>query len=200
MNTTNINKQNSQLDLTEPDVQAVLTLYDKHEETPYIAATRDLKDWLNKVEIGTETLVPKRNTVRLENDLLPGHIILLWRINFGTFTSESVFPKYFEYDYGINAKQALTDLLEKNYARQFSAQESLTHLNAPQLKHLLKLKDVTGYSKLKKAELMDKVREVYSENDLSSQFDVRGYALTQDGVALLAKHDEVVDKHPKKKF
>ena len=47
---------------------------------------------------------------RLEEGILPGHfLILLWRISFSTFTNESVFPKYFEYTYGVNAEQALQE-------------------------------------------------------------------------------------------
>ena len=47
----------------------------------------------------------------LTDDLLAGDIILLWRINFGTFTTETWFPKYFEYTYGIDApKQAIFGL------------------------------------------------------------------------------------------
>lgn len=200
MNTTNIDKQNSHLNLENEQVQKILSLYDDHNEAPYISPKRDLQEWLSLVAIGSESLVPKRNTVRLDDDLLPGHIILLWRINFGTFTNESIFPKYFEYDYGINARQALEDLQEKGYARQLSPFESLTYLNGAHLKSLLKSKHVTGLSKLKKAELMDKTREVFSEEELSPLFELRGFELTPSGEKLLEKYDEVVDKHPKKKY
>lgn len=194
------NKQNSHLDLTDTDVQAAFSLYADHDEVPYISDTRDLKAWLDQVKIGSESLVPKRNTVRLDDDLLPGHIILLWRINFGTFTTDSVFPKYFEYDYGIDAKQALTGVQEKGYARKLTAQESLTHQNAAQLKQLLKSKHVSGFSKLKKTELMTTVSEVYSEEELRSLVDLRGFELTEAGKELLHKYAAIVDKHPKKKY
>lgn len=39
--------------------------------------------------------IPAGNLVKFDNDLLPGDIILLWRINFGAFTNENIFPKYF---------------------------------------------------------------------------------------------------------
>lgn len=194
------NKQNSHLDLTDTDVQAAFSLYADHDEVPYISDTRDLKAWLDQVKIGSESLVPKRNAVRLDDDLLPGHIILLWRINFGTFTTDSVFPKYFEYDYGIDAKQALTDVQEKGYARKLTARESLTHQNAAQLKQLLKSKHVSGFSKLKKAELMTTVSEVYSEEELRSLVDLRRFELTEAGKELLHKYAAIVDKHPKKKY
>src|SRR5690625_1250243 len=96
MNTTNIEKQNSHLDLKDEKVQEVFSLYEDYPEVPYLSPTRDLDKWLRAVKIGSEKLVPKRNMVRFEEDILPGHLILLWRIQFGTFTTESVFPKYFE--------------------------------------------------------------------------------------------------------
>lgn len=200
MNTTNISKQNSHLDLKNEQVQKILSLYDDYNEAPYISPNRDFNDWLRRVEIGSETLVPKRSTVRLKDDLLPGHIILLWRINFGTFTNESVFPKYFEYDYGINAKQALEEVQKKGYARQLSSIESLTYLNAAHLKSLLKSKNVTGLSKLKKEELMEKTKDVFSEEDLTDLFELRGFTLTESGKELLTKYDDIVEKHPKKKY
>lgn len=200
MNTTNMDKQNSHLDLENEQVQTILALYINHNEVPYISPKRDLNAWLNQVEIGSESLVPKRNTVRLDDDLLPGHIILLWRINFGTFTNQSVFPKYFEYDYGINAKQALEEVQAKGYARQFTAMESLTHLNAAHLKTLLKRKNVAGLSKLKKAELMEKAKDRFTEEELSALFKLRGFELTESGKLLLEKYDDIVDKHPKKKY
>ena len=90
MNTTNIEKQNSHLDLTDPDVKNVFALYENHAEVPYISPQRNLHEWVNLVNIGSESLVPKRNMIRFEEDVLPGHLILLWRINFGTFTTSAV--------------------------------------------------------------------------------------------------------------
>ena len=34
--------------------------------------------------------------------------MLLWRIQFGTFTTETWFTKYFEYTYGIDAPKQAT--------------------------------------------------------------------------------------------
>ena len=104
MNTNNIEKQNSHLNLQDQAVQDIFLLYQDYPEVPYISEKRDKEAWLNAVRIGSEQLVPKRNMIRFEEDILPGHLILLWRIQFGTFTNESVYPKYFEYNYGINGR------------------------------------------------------------------------------------------------
>lgn len=200
MNTHNIEKQNSHLDLEDPAVQKVFSLYEDSAEVPYISPTRDLEEWLSLVEIGSEKLVPKRNLIRYEEDILPGHLILLWRINFGTFTNTSVYPKYFEYDYGINGRQALDEVQDKGYAVELSAMDSLDYLNAAQLKAVLKKLEITGYSKLKKPELMALTREQLTEEQIAPYFKVRGYVLTETGKQLLMKYPEPVDRHPKKKY
>ena len=200
MNTTNVEKQNSHLDLNTKGVQDVFSLYEDYAEVPYVSPKRDLENWLHLVKIGSEQLVPKRNMVRYEEDILPGHLILLWRIDFGTFTNESIFPKYFEYNYGINGRQALTELLEKGYARALSATDSLDYLNAAQLKAILKHFELTGYSKLKKPELMALAKKELTEEQLATQFKIRGIQITPEGKAILAKYPEPVDRHPKKKY
>jgi len=200
MNTKNFAKQNSHLDLNDPEVQKVFSLYENHAGVPYISPQRNLKEWLNLVSIGSESLVPKQNMVRFEEDILPGHLILLWRINFGTFTTISGYPKYFEYNYGINAAQALNEIQQKGYAKELSAIDSLPYLNAAQLKAILKKFGVTGYSKLKKSELMELTKEQLTEEQLAPHFKIRGYQITPAGEALLIKYPEVVDRHPKKKY
>lgn len=200
MNISKLNKQNSHLDLTNPDVKELLSLYKDHAEVPYISPTRNLKEWLDLVSIGSENLVPKRNTIRFEEDLLPGHLILLWRIQFGTFTTSSGYPKYFEYDYGINAEQALKEVIEKGYATQLSAMDSLPYLNAAQLKAVLKQFGLKGYSKLNKEGLMELAQAELSEDQISPYFTIRGYKITPAGAAILAKYPEVVNRHPKKKY
>lgn len=200
MNTHNIEKQNSHLDLQDKAVQDIFALYQDYAEVPYISEKRDKQDWLNAVRIGREQLVPKRNLVRFEEDILPGHLILLWRIQFGTFTNESGYPKYFEYNYGINGPQALEEVIEKGYAVEMSATDSMDHLNAASLKAILKHYGVAGFSKMKKPELMELAKQELSEEQLASQFALRGYRITPAGEAILAKYPEVVDRHPKKKY
>ena len=48
-------------------------------------------------EINFSKVVPRKNMEETSEGLLPGDIILLWRIQFGTFTTETSFSKYFEY-------------------------------------------------------------------------------------------------------
>lgn len=60
------------------------TFYKDHQVTTFISPERDLDAWLLNPKP-----VPKRNMVLLKDNLLAGDIILLWRIHFGTFTTET---------------------------------------------------------------------------------------------------------------
>ena len=92
---------------------------------PYISPDRNIDKWLLNPKP-----VPKRNMVTLKNNLPAGDIILLWRIEFGTFTTETWFPKYFEYTYGINAPENLKKLEDEGYVEIESAFSSLDHINS----------------------------------------------------------------------
>lgn len=63
--------------------------YKEHQVKPFISPERDLDAWLLNPKP-----VPKRNMDLLADDLLAddllaSDIILLWRIQFGTFTTET---------------------------------------------------------------------------------------------------------------
>lgn len=182
------------------EIAKVKEIYAKHDEMPYISPQRDLTEWLNQVELSSGKTVPQRNMIRLEEDLLPGHIIILWRVRFGTYDNTTVISKYFEYDYGIDAKADIELLIDRGLVDVMSAKESLVYLTAPQLKQWLKEKNVAGIAKMKKADLMDAIREAYTEDELAEKFTLRGYKLTAAGEKVLDNHDEVIDKHPKKKY
>lgn len=168
-------------------------IYQDYEVQPYISPERDLEVWLRNPKP-----VPKRNMVKLTDGLLAGDIILLWRIQFGTFTTASTFPKYFEYTYGIDAPARLKMLLEQDYARVQTAFESLPHLNTTEKKAVLKTKSVPGISKMKVADLDRALAEHLTEEELSTYFSIRGYVLTAKGAQALLDNQAVVDRHPKK--
>ena len=167
------------------------TIYKDYPVKPYISPNRDLEAWLLNPKP-----VPKRNMELLEDNLLAGDIILLWRINFGTFTTETWFPKYFEYTYGIDAP--IEKLVEKGYAIIETAFDSLYHLNATMKKSILKKKGVTGLSKMKATELNQVLHDHFSEEELANRFSIRGYKLTPKGEQALKDHQVIIDRHPKK--
>ena len=134
----------------------------------------------------------------LADDLLAGDIILLWRIQFGTFTTETWFPKYFEYTYGIDAPKNLKTLVEKGYADIETAFDSLDHLNSTTKNNILKSKGITGLFKMKATDLDQALHDNLTEEELASHFSIRGYKLTPKGEQILKQYQDIVDRHPKK--
>ena len=173
--------------------QRILEMYKSHENMPYISPDRNTDEWILDAK-----LVPKRNMITLKDNLLAGDIILLWRIGFGTFTTETWFPKYFEYTYGINAPESLKKLENEGYVEIESAFSSLNHINSTAKKNILKQKGVKGLSKLKPADLDKVLEENFSEEELAKLFSIRGYKLTPKGEKALLDNQDVIDRHPKK--
>ena len=192
---------------TPEQVAAVEHLYRNHRSLPYISPEHDLAAWLEKVELSSSKLVPKWALEPVANielyggylfEVTAGDIILLWRISFNTFTTQSWFPKYFEHTYGIDAAFDLQMLVEAGLVEIESAADSLDLVTAPALRKALKDAGVNGLSGVKKAELMGLAREHLSPTQLEDVTPVRSYKLTTAGRALLDAHPEVVSKHPKK--
>ena len=147
-----------------------------------------------------KTKIPARNLVKFDNGLLPGDIILLWRINFGTFTNESVFPKYFWQDYGIDAPAHLVELIQKGFVETQNVFEAIEdHVPVWRLKEILTERGEVGLSKLNRNEILDLVEVVFDEKELEELIAARGYVLTKKGEEALRQGQSTVDKHPKKK-
>ncbi|WP_218957787.1 hypothetical protein [Facklamia lactis] len=187
----------NQLKASNDVIQAVQHLYRDHEEFPYISPDRNIEKWLEGVQLSTEKIVPKRNMIRTKEGLLPGHIILLWRVSHGNYTVGHSITKYFEYDYGIDGHD-IDWLVEEGYVRILTPKESLIYVTSPILKQFLKETNIKGFSKMKKEELIEAVREIYTEEELELKFDQRGYILTSKGEEALKNNQAIIDKHPKK--
>ncbi len=167
-------------------------VYGEHAEMPFISPKYE-----------TELLrkpIAKRQMERTEEGLLPGHIILLWRIQFGTYTTKSSHHKYFYTTYGIDAQKELEELITMGYVRINSAFESINLVSAPLVKDFLKAKGVKGLSKMKRSDLDAALEQHFTEEELGDLFEERSYALTQSGKDLLAKYPDIVAKHPQKKY
>lgn len=153
---------------TPEQVAAVEQLYRSHRNLPYISPERDLAAWLEEVELSSSKAVPKWALEPVANielysgylfEVTAGDIILLWRVGFDTFTTQSWFPKYFEYTYGIDAAFDLRMLVEAGLVEVESAAESLDLVTAPALRKAIKDAGVNGLSSAKKADLMRLARE-----------------------------------------
>ena len=135
-------------------------IYKDHQVKTFISPERDVDAWLLNPKP-----VPKRNMVLLKDNLLAGDIILLWRIQFGTFTTETWFPKYFEYTYGIDTPKHLKTLVEKGYTLVETAFDSLNHLNATMKKNILKSKGITRLSKMKATNLVKALHDNFQKKN-----------------------------------
>lgn len=177
------------------NIDTVKQLYTNYPEMPYINPNRDFDTFMDKLDVQKEHLVPKRNMLRTDDGLLPGHIILLWRLDLGTFSTESAIPRYFEYIYGINAPAELEGLIEDGLAYQMSAKETLYLVNAGTLKKILKNAGLSGYSSMKKDALVKFVQDEISEEDLAPQMPMIAYQTTERGHELVEKYDNIIQRH-----
>lgn len=172
-------------------MKTIKEIYENHSEMPYVHPKFE-HELIQKP-------IPKRNMIRTKEGLLPGHIIMLWRINFGTFTTENPHHKYFYTSYGIDAQKELDWLIAEKYVQVDTAFVSLKHLSALQLKEFLKEKGVSGLSKLKRQELEAAIFSHYTEEELGQKFALRSYSLLEKGLKTLEIYPEIIEKHPQKK-
>ena len=132
-------------------------------------------------------------------EVTAGDIILLRRVGFDTFTTQSWFPKYFEYTYGIDAAFDLRMLVEAGVVEVESAADSLDLVTALALRKALKDAGVSGLSGTKKADLMGLARGNLSPAQLEDTVPVRSYKTHHLGAcAPLDAHPEVVARYLKR--
>ncbi|AKG05557.1 hypothetical protein AAV35_012890 [Salimicrobium jeotgali] len=130
---------------------------------------------------------------KLSNDLFPGEVLLLNWIN-GNSIPES-FPNYFAYHYGIDASSSLDRLISGGFLRYATATETITKLKNDELKEILKSHDlkVSG----KKADLIDRIQEYLSSNEIEEE--VNKYSsklfLTDKGQEVFEEFYYIVPAH-----
>ncbi len=168
-------------------------VYKDYPEQPYISPKRDLEAWENYPEKFPYSKVEKRQMQRLEEDLLPGDIIMLWRIGFDNFTNESTIPDYFEYRYGVEADESKQRLVDGEYMFVGSVMDSLELQNAPTLKRLLKEAGLPQSGK--KADLLKRVLAGIDEQTLAEKIPTRRYVITDTGRQLLEKYGDIILRH-----
>lgn len=78
--------------------QIINRFYADYPETPYISPDRD-EGWIEQAETFPSALVQKQMMKRYADNLLPGHVYMLYWLK--KYTNKRV-PSYFEYKYGID--------------------------------------------------------------------------------------------------
>lgn len=167
--------------------------YENYPVHPYISPDRDLEMWENYPEKFPYAKVSKFNMTPLDEGLLPGDIVLLWRIGFNNYTNESHVVNYFEYRYGIDHDASIQKLIDGGYIELSSAKNTLDLITVPELKRMLKAKSlpVSGNREV----IVLRVLANLSEEDLESSFTLRKYVLLDEGKKMLAKYEDIIQKH-----
>lgn len=97
--------------------QIIDKFYNDYPETPYIADDRE-KEWFKMAAMFSQSLVDRKNMIRYDDGLLPGHVYMLYWMNKYKGKNRKI-PRYFEFDYGID--------FEKE--REFLIQQGLFDIN-----------------------------------------------------------------------
>lgn len=158
---------------------------------PYISPKRNMEAFQTQAKIFPSMQLDTRLLEPLEeNGLLPGDVILLNWLNGKSSNSE--FPRYFEYTYGINATSRLDFLSQQNLIETTSPSNSLKSLTVNELKILLKQHSlkVSG----KKAELISRIHDNLLESDYADLVTPM-FTATSAGSALLKKYSKLIWAH-----
>ncbi len=169
------------------------SIYKEYPEQPYISPDRDLKAWVNTPENFPYGIVEKKQMQRLPEGILPGHVVMLWRIHFNNFTNQTLIPQYFEYRYGVDSDECIATLTKLGYIKICGARQSLDVLNMVVLKRILQASGLPTSGK--KEELLKRILENIPEEQLASQVSLRKYEITPIGQAILDKYDDIIQKH-----
>lgn len=158
--------------------------------TPYISPDRDMEQFREQVKYFPTMEVDKRLLEPLEQNLLPGDIILLNWLNMKPVTA--IPPVYFEYTYGINAAEDREMLKNMGFLQYAAPSDSLKALLVPELKSILRSNSlkVSG----KKAELIERIRINADESSYKNLIKPT-FVVTKSGQALLDKYSNLVWAH-----
>ena len=103
-------------------------------------------------------------TEELSNGLLPGEVLLIDWIS--GRSKNSYFPRYFETNYEINAESSLDKLIKEGFVTESKEKNTLSSLNIPKLKSLLKSKHLKVGGK--KDELIRRIVDNFTTNEIDS--------------------------------
>lgn len=143
------------------------------------------------IEIKVNTEIHPIYKKELPNGLLPGEVVLLDWLK-GHEEPED-FPKYFSYQYGIDAWSSYKRLLLEGYIAHATPEESLTTLTVVDLKEILRSKNlkVTG----KKAELIERIKENFTSEEIAAFIKKHVLTLTDKGKQVLEEYYYIPAAH-----
>lgn len=137
----------------------------------------------------------KKTAIPSRSGLYPAEILLLEYCSYGTYPGpKNGYPGFWWFEYGIrDVGAALKSLEDRGYIAFATAKDSLNNFTMPQLKEMLAAKELptTG----KKAELVMRVADAFSEAELLASGIQVKYVLTELGQCELAENEYVPYMH-----
>ena len=137
----------------------------------------------------------KRTAIPSRTGLYPAEILLLEYCSYGTYPNpKNGYPGFWWFEYGIrDVGAALKSLESRGYITFATAKESLNSFTIPQLKELLASKDLSTSGK--KADLIMRVADAFSEAELLTTGIQIKYMLTEFGQLELTENEYVPYMH-----
>lgn len=137
----------------------------------------------------------KKTAIPSGTGLYPAEVLLLEYCSYGTYPGpKNGYPGFWWFEYGIrDVGAALKSLGDRGYIAFASAKDSLNNFTMPQLKEMLSAKNLptTG----KKADLVCRVAEAFSEDELLASGVQAKYTLTELGQRELTENEYVPYMH-----
>ena len=137
----------------------------------------------------------KRTAIPSRTGLYPAEVLLLEYCSYGTYPGpKNGYPGFWWFEYGIrDVGSALKSLEDRGYIVFATAKDSLNSFTIPQLKKLLSAKDLPTSGK--KADLVMRVADAFSEAELLATGIQIKYVLTELGQKELTENEYVPYMH-----
>ncbi|MBI5458832.1 VRR-NUC domain-containing protein [Methanobacterium sp.] len=130
---------------------------------------------------------------QIENfeDIGFGYVIFLSKVDGHTVGSE--FPKYFKYRYDVNTDELLVDAINTNHLTRSTPYYNVEKAKVNDIKKILKKygQPVSG----RKKELIGRITDNLTENEIISEFPGSYYVLTDKGKDIVKENDHVTYYH-----
>jgi len=144
-----------------------------------------------KVTIGSETNTAEQNDEKKDESPTNETIAIILLLNYIIRQpSGGSFPDYWATNYNFNPKNTFKIAAEKDYFRKATDFEMLDYLGVKELK------DILRENKLKlggnKEELIERIKDTLTEDDISGYIKTRVYVLTEKGQALINENKHII--------
>lgn len=137
----------------------------------------------------------KRTAIPSRTGLYPAEVLLLEYCSYGTYPNpKNGYPGFWWFEYGIrDVGAALKSLEDRGYIVFATAKDSINSFTIPQLKEILSSKDLPVAGK--KADLVMRVADAFSEAELLATGVQIKYMLTELGQGELSENEYVPYMH-----